>query len=101
MPDYDRYVGDKGMTITLDVAASDLNLAGGSAVIWVRKPDGTNMEKAGSLDAVNRTVAYIWIAGDLDQPGEYTAWGRVTVGSVYAACSPVTIFVGASPVPAT
>lgn len=93
MPSFDRYVGDVAETLTLSVSGT-LDLAGGTATIEIKKPDGQLMSKTGALDAGARTVSYVWIANDLDQGGRWRAWGKVTIGALIAHADPVDVLVG-------
>lgn len=97
MPDYDRYVGDSGVTLTLDIEPG-VDLTGGTPVIKLKKPDGELVQKAVgdgvSLDAPNRTASYTWQSGVLDQGGAWSVWGHVTIGSVIVHMKPVTLLVG-------
>jgi hypothetical protein len=93
---YDRLVGDYGKPLTVVVGGAD-SLSGGTAVIKFRKPDGTNVTKTGSLDAGTRTISYTWESGVIDQPGEWWAWGQVTVGATVSHALPVSIIVGPAP----
>lgn len=97
MPDYDRYVGDSGVTLTLDVDPG-VDLTGGTPVIKIKKPDGELLTKAAAqgvtLDAPNRTASYVWESNVLDQGGAWDVFGHVTIGSLIVHMKPVTVLVG-------
>lgn len=74
------------VTITDDGSIVDISSAI-SLSIYIKKPDGTILNRTGTLetDGVDGKMYYITVAGDLDVAGNYKLQGQVVLltGSYY------------------
>ena len=78
--------GDVGtkllITVTDDGSVVDISSAT-SKDIFIKKPDGTILNRTGVLetDGTDGKMYYITIAGDLDTAGNYKIQGKVTLAT--------------------
>lgn len=78
------------VTVTDDSSAVDISTAS-SLVIFIKKPDGTVLERAGVLntDGLDGKMYYLTVVGDLDVAGNYKIQGKVVIstGTFYTSIS--------------
>lgn len=83
---YDRHVGDQGATLRVALGANCPDLTGATVVVEVRKPSGAlSSWTTTNHDNGAKTVDHVFVAGDLDEAGNYQTQGRVTTagGAIY------------------
>lgn len=80
------------ITVKEDDAIVDISTATATDII-LRKPDGTEVEKTGSLltDGTDGIVAYSTLSGDIDQKGIWSYRAKITFSAtqVYRTINPV------------
>lgn len=78
------------VTVTDDDSAVDISTAS-SLTIFIKKPDGTVLDRAGVLntDGIDGKMYYLTVVGDLDVAGNYKIQGKVviSVGTFYTSIS--------------
>jgi hypothetical protein len=77
-------VGAIGLVITLTITEDDVpcNISTATTrTIWIRKPDGTVVEKAAAFTTTGADgkLTYTTIAGDMDLVGEYRVQAYVVM----------------------
>lgn len=78
------------VAVTDDGSGVDISTAS-SLVIFIKKPDGTVLERAGVLntDGTDGKMYYLTVVGDLDVAGNYKIQGKVVIptGTFYTSIS--------------
>lgn len=78
------------VAVTDDGSDVDISTAS-SLVIFIKKPDGTVLERAGVLntDGTDGKMYYLTVVGDLDVAGNYKIQGKVVIptGTFYTSIS--------------
>ena len=78
------------VTVTDDGSAVDISAAS-SLVIFIKKPDGTVLDRTGVLntDGTDGKMYYLTVVGDLDVAGNYKIQGKVVIsaGTFYTSIS--------------